>query len=194
MVLVLPSSPGPASATPRLLTARNELRPAFGGGALRLNRKGSRYAFDFVMPPMTYTDALAWTDLLTEDQLVAMAVPQPGLTIAAEGSPRVNGAGQAGTSLNVDGATSTYPLPKGRFLSIITSGERHLYQTASAVTFSSGAATLSLRTMLRRVPGDNDVVELQAPMIEGYPTLSDDAFAVGADKLVSLKFSIEERR
>lgn len=193
-VLTLPSSPQPRSITPRLITARNELTPAFGGTVQRLNRKGSRYALAVEMPPMKYTDALAWDDLMAETDTVLMDVPQPGLVIGSPGAPLVNGAGQSGSSLILDGLTGGYVIRKGQWLSVVISGRRFLYRAASAATASGGGAvTVPLRTMLRSLPPDNAVVEIAVPKIEGFPRMADDALAVGIEHLVSLSFTIEER-
>ena len=193
-VLTLPSSPQPRSVTPRLITARNELTPAFGGTVQRLNRKGSRYALAVELPPMKYVDALAWDDLMAEVDTVLMTVPQPGLVIGSPGTPLVNGAGQSGSSLTLDGLTGGYVIRKGQWLSVVISGRRFLHRAASAATASGGGTvTVALRTMLRSPPPDNAVVEIAAPMIEGFARMADDALAVGIEHLVSLSFTIEER-
>ena len=193
-VLTLPSSPSPRSVTPRLITARNELTPAFGGTVQRLNRKGSRYALDVEMPPMLYSDALAWDDLLSETDTVVMTVPQSDLDIGAPGSPLVNGGGQAGNALSLKGLTPGYVVRKGQWLSVIAVTRRYLYRSSATITANgSGQATVGLRTMLRYPPADNAVVEIAAPKIEGFARVSDDAFMVGIERLVSLKFTIEER-
>lgn len=193
-VLTLPTTPSPRSVTPRLISARNELTPAFGGGIQRLNRKGSRYALDVEMPPMRYVDAMDWVDVLSETDTVLMAVPQPSFDVGVPGSPLVNGAGQFGSSLTLDGLTPSYPIAKGQWLSVITNGRRYLYQcTAQVIANASGQMTVPLRTMLRFPPADNAVVEIAEPKIEGFARVAEDAFMVGIERLVSLKFTIEER-
>ena len=46
MSVTLPTTPAPRSVTPRLVTARAELRSAFGGSTQRISRTGSRWAYD----------------------------------------------------------------------------------------------------------------------------------------------------
>jgi hypothetical protein len=194
MPLTLPTSPAPAALTPRIVTARNELRSAFGGGTQRLARKGTRYAFDVEMPPMRYEDALAWGDIEDETDTVVMLLPQPGVTIGSLGDPRINGANQSGSSLALDGFPSGAVVGKGLWLSVLASSRRWLYRTRAAATAnSSGQITLPLRTLLRAPHPDNAIVNIATPYVEGFATLSDDALSVGADGLVRLKFSIEER-
>lgn len=193
MPLTLPTTHQPVKMPWRLITARNDLTPAFGGVEQRLNRKGSRYAFDIEMPAIRYEDALAWDDINTETDTVVLALPQPGLALGSPGDTRVNGAGQAGSSLIVDGFSGVYTVGKGWWVSVLSNGQRCLYRTAATSVVSGGSATLSLRTMLRKPPADNAVVEIAAPKVEGFATVADDCWDFGADRLVRLKFSIRER-
>lgn len=176
-----------------LISARNTLTPAFGGDEQELLRKGSRYALTFQMPPMRWTTSMDWDDLMTEGDTVLMKVFQPGFDTGAPGDPVVDGGGQAGTSLLLTGLTPTYPVRKGQFLSVVTDGQRFLYRAkAEVVADASGAATVPLRTMLRRSPADGDTVELAEPMIEGFVRDLGE-WAVGVDHLVGLQFTVRER-
>lgn len=191
-VLVLPADPAPANMGIALITAKNVLAPAFGDGEQELLRKGSRYALTFQMPPMRYVTSMDWDDLMAEGDTVVMKVHQPGFDTGAPGTPRVNGAGQSGSALVIDGLTNGYVIHKGQFLSVVTLGRRFLYRAKASVTASGGAATVPLRTMLRFPPGDNDVVEIAQPMIEGF-VRDMDSWEVGVERLVVLKFTVRER-
>lgn len=179
----------------RLISARNPLNPAFGGPTLRLLRKGAKYALDFTMPPMTYVDALAWSDLEAETDTVVMPVPQPGLVIGNPGAPRVNGAGQSGMNLQIDGVTPGYELRKGQLVSVSVDDQWFLYKARAAATATSGGIlTIPLRTMLRRSPADNAVVEIADPKIEGFVTLGNGAGKVSVDHFMhGISGTIEER-
>jgi hypothetical protein len=192
-VLTLPTVPAPRSMGIELVTAKNTLTPAFGGSDQELLRKGTRYALSFEVGPMAYVTSMDWDDLMAEGDTVLMRVYQPGLVIGAPGTPLVNGAGQAGTSLVIDGLTAGYVIRKGQFLSIVTAGQRYLYRArASATANGSGQATVQFRNMLRRPPADNDVVEIAQPMIEGF--VKDMSMgAVGPDGLVTISFTVRER-
>lgn len=193
MPLTLPTSPQPAQIAVGLVSARNDLVPAFGGPTQRLNRKGSRWRAQVTLPPMTYAEALAWTDLRAEADTVVLNVPQPGLEIGSPGTPLVNGAGQLGSSLAIDGLTAGYVVRKGQYLSVVISGQRYLYEATAAVTANgSGQATVAIRPMLRASPPDNAVVEVAQPRIEGF-VKTDVMFSVDAARLVGLTFEIEER-
>lgn len=191
-VLVLPTDPAPANMGIAMITAKNVLAPAFGDGEQELLRKGSRYALTFQMPPMRYVTSMDWDDLMAEGDTVVMKVHQPGFDTGAPGTPRVNGAGQSGSALVIDGLTNGYVIRKGQFLSVITQGRRFLYRAKASVTVSGGGATVPLRTMLRFPPADNDVVEIAQPMIEGFVRDLGE-WAVGVDRLVGLQFTVRER-
>ncbi|WP_313004275.1 hypothetical protein [Brevundimonas sp.] len=192
-VLTLPTDPAPANMPVALVSAKNTLTPAFGGAEQELLRKGTRYALTFSMPPMTYVQSMEWDDLMAEGDTVLMRVFQPGLVIPNPGTPMVKGAGQAGTSLVIDGLPAGYVIRKGQFLSVVSAGQRFLYRAkASATANGSGEATVALRTMLRRPPNDNDVVEIAQPMIEGFVRDLGE-WAVGVERLVGLQFTVRER-
>lgn len=191
-VLTLPTSPAPANMAIAMVSAKNTLTPAFGGAEQELLRKGTRYALTFSMPPMSYIQSMEWDDLMAEGDTVLMRVFQPGLVIPNPGTPLVKGAGQAGTSLMIDGLPDGYVIRKGQFLSVVSAGQRFLYRAKASATSVAGTATVPLRTMLRRPPNDNDVVEVAQPMIEGFVRDLGE-WAVGVDRLVGLQFTVRER-
>lgn len=194
MALSLPIWPAPARMVPRLLTARNDLSPAFGGPTNRFARMGSRYALDVEMPPMKNIDAQDWADIDDEAATCILLIPQPGIDTGAPGSPLVNGGSQAGSSLILNGVTPQYALRKNQWLTIITGGQRFSYRAKSAVVAdAAGNLVVPLRTMLRVSPTNNDVVEIAEPKIEGYVTVTEDAWSVDSAHIVALTFSITER-
>lgn len=193
--LTLPTSPGPVRQVPRLVSARNEFNPAFGGGMAREARLGARYAIDFALPPMKYAEAMEWTDLEAEIDTVRMRIRQPGfVNTSGAGTPLVDGAGQAGNSITLKGLGAGYTIKKGQFLSITTAGQLYLYRSKSEVTANgSGAVSVSLRTVLRWPHADEDPVELVTPSIEGFVNAGDDIFAVDEDKFMAgIRFEVME--
>ncbi len=194
MAIALPNTPFPASMTPRLVTGRAELRPAFGGDLQRLNRVGSRFAIDVTLPVMTYAAAQAWSDINDETDTVTMQIVQPGLNTGSPGTPLVNGAGQSGTTLILDGLTPHYVLRKNQWISVSTGGRLYAYRVKTEVAASAGGAvSVVLTTMLRVSPADNSPVQIAAPRIEGFATVPDDAWATNTAGHVALSFTIEER-
>lgn len=194
MAIALPDYPYPASMTPRLVTGRAELRPAWGGDVQRLNRAGSRHAIDVTMPVMTYGAAQDWSDINDETATVTMQIVQPGLQTGVPGAPLVNGASQSGTTLAIDGFTPHYVLRKNQWISISTGGRLYAYRVKTEVVAdAAGAANVVLTTMLRVSPANNDPVEISAPRIEGFATVQDGAWATNTAGHVALSFTIEER-
>lgn len=191
-ILTLPTDPAPAKMAVAMVSAKNTLTPAFGGAEQELLRKGTRYALTFSMPVMTYVQSMEWDDLMAEGDTVLMRVFQPGLVIPNPGAPLVKGAGQAGTSLVIDGLPNGYVIRKGQFLSVVSAGQRFLYRAKASATSVAGTATVPLRTMLRRPPNENDVVEIAQPMIEGFVRDLGE-WAVSVDRLVGLQFTVRER-
>lgn len=191
-ILILPTDPAPAKMSIAMISAKNELVPAFGGPEQELLRKGTKYALTFLMPPMSYMRSMDWDDLMAEGDTVVMRVHQPGIDTGNPGTPRVNGAGQGGTTLAIDGLAPGYVIRKGQFLSVISGGQRFLYRAKASVTEAGGAALVEVRTMLRRPPNNNDVVELAQPMIEGFVRDLGE-WSVGVDRQVGLQFTVRER-
>lgn len=193
MVQTLPTSPAPREAHARLVTSRNELRSATGTNAQRIGRKGDHYAYDVTMPPMTYAQSLEWIGLRTAVDQVVMPVRQPGLDTGSPGTPLVNGAGQAGTTLIMDGFTPGYMFRKGQYLTHVHVGRRRLYSAAAEATADgSGNLTLILETMLLYPPNDNDQVLVAQPEIEGFASFDDSLWTVDVARTVGLAFTIEE--
>lgn len=195
MPLHLPTYPAPASMAVGMVKAVNDLSPSFSGTDQQIRRKGSRYSLSFTMPSLSYAAALPWmTDLAAEGDTVVLEVAQPGLVLPPAGAPVVSGAGHAGAALPLRGLTANYAIRKGQFLTVITAGQRYLYRAAEAVTADAqGVASVQLQTMLRRPPANGDVVEIDAPTIEGFVRDYADP-EVGVDHQVVLTFTIRERR
>ncbi len=192
--LVLPTYPGPSSMTPRPISSRNEQRPASQGPVNRYMRPGTRWAWDNVMPPMSYVDSLEWDDLLSESDTVVMNILQPGLDTGEPGLPVVDGAGQIGRTLNLKGLTSGYAFRKGQWISLPVSGQLFAYKVRSAVTVEpDGKVALPLLTLLRLPPANNAVVDVAQPRAEGFATVDTASLEVATDGLVRLRWTLEER-
>ena len=192
-MITLPTTPHPAAMLVSPVSNANELRSAFGGSLQRIQRKGTTFKAEFQLPAMRYADALEWVGLKVEGDTVLMGVPQPGVDTGAPGTPLVNGASQAGSSLIIDGLTPQYVVGIGRFISVVTDSRRYLYEVAADVIANgSGEATVTLTTMLRTPPANNDVVEIAEPKIEGYATVT-GGWSVDIARVVGLAFSVEER-
>lgn len=197
MAVTLPTTPGPRSITPRLVSRRRDLEPTFNGPTSRIRRIGSRWAIDFDFPPMTYSDAMEWVAKLTsaEGDTVLIAVPQPGFDTGAPGLPLVNGAGQLGSSLALDAFTPSHVVRAGQWFNLTVSSQRYLYQVAAETVATTGGvmAALPINPMIRRSAGDNTAVDFSAPMIEGFLTGNEGGWTVDVARTVGLSFTVTER-
>jgi len=193
--VTLPTTPGFVAMTPRLITSRTENQPAFGTPDQRYSRMGSRFAFDFEVEPMTTEEAMDWAGIETESETCVVTIPQIEFDTGAPGSPLVDGAGQSGTTLNLKSLTPQYVIRAGQWLNITTSGVIYLYRAAAEVVAdATGVAAVTLTTMLRKPHLNNDVVNLTDPKVEGFVTLSENAWAIkGEDRLIRLTFTIKEQ-
>lgn len=195
MAVLLPATPGPASQTWRLLSWRNDIEPPLGGAASRVDRLGARWEVDVVMPPMSLTSAMVWVARLVKGaaDTVVMPIVQPGFSTGSPGTPRVNGSGQTGKGLNVDGMTNGYTLVEGQLFSVLTNGQRYVYQASADRTVASNAIAAAVEPMIRRSPVDNAVVEIAAPMIEGLLQGRETTWSIDEARTVGLAFTIRER-
>ncbi|MDB5422327.1 MAG: hypothetical protein JWR59_2274 [Brevundimonas sp.] len=192
--LILPTYPGPSSMTPRPITARNELRPAYGGPVTRTNRPGTRWAWDCDWPPMTYVESLEFDDILSETDTIVMDILQPGLDTGSPGAPQVNGAGQLGTTLNLKGVTPGYVFRKGQWLSVAINGQWFAYKSSGAATAAAGGLlAVPLRTMIRLPAANSAVVKIAQPVAEGFVSVDPGSMQIDVDGFVRLKFTLEER-
>ena len=194
MGLTLPSSRY-VTEDVHIVSSRNELRSAVGSNVQRIARKGSRHMGVFACEPMLPDEAREWADIEDEDQTVIAQIEQPGIDVGAPGNDvRVNGAGQAGASLTLDGLTPGYVIRKRQLMNHVSAdGERRLYMAAANVVVNgSGQAIVPLRTMLTAPPADNDVVILNRPTIEGFPVIEEGSWLIDGDGYVYIRFTVEE--
>lgn len=192
--LVLPTRPAPSSITPRPISSRNEQRPASQGPVNRYMRPGTRWAWDITLAPQSYVASLEWDDLLSESDTVIMKIYQPGLDTGAPGAPLIDGANQIGRTLNLKGLAPGYVFRKGQWISFPVLGQLFAYKVRHAIASGpDGKVALPLRTLLRLPPANNAVVDVAQPRAEGFATVDPQSLEVGTDRLVRLRFTLEER-
>ncbi len=179
----------------RLVPDPAESVSSFGTNRQRFVRLGRHWRFDVQLHAMVQAKALEWSVLDADTDTMVWTIPQDGLQAAGDGMPLVDGAGQLGSTLNVDGLTVGYVIKPGAFISIITSSRRYVYQvTAEATASGVGEAALSIQPPLRVTPNNNDTVEIAAPKVEGLARWSGMTRHRRVGNLVrGLSFTIEER-
>jgi len=136
MAILLPSTPAPRAARPRLLDWGADQVPVLGGPMQRIGRIGSRHAIDYDMPPMLFADAMSWAQRLKRGKFerVLMEVPQPDLVIGNPGLTAIHASVSGGSVIGVRGLTSAYPIKEGQFFSVIHGGRRYVHSFNAAAT------------------------------------------------------------
>lgn len=165
---------------------------------LRVDRPGNRYRCAFVLPPLANNGSGRVTvSRLVQGKTEGLRVEFPlcGVDQGSPGAPRVKGAGQAGRHLLIDGCRPGYGVSEGYWLNVVTDGQYYLYNVAEpAVANGSGEMTVKLTPPLREPPADNDVIELQRPMIEGAVLGDDASWEISLAHHVGVEFIIEEAK
>lgn len=151
--------------------AGGDLNGALGGPTIRINRLGDKTGVNVTLSAQgLICGGRTWIGKLhkAKFEAVRLKLPVPS-DIGNPGTPLVNGAGQTGTSLVLDGLTVAYAIKAGMKFSVIVSSRRYLHVVTDDVTANgSGQATVTFAPMLRVSPADNATVEFAQPYIEGY--------------------------
>lgn len=196
MTIALPTSPAPNGAQPLLRDFGGELTPFLGGPEQRINRLGTRYGIRVTMPPMRGVVSRQFVARLLrgKQENVLLEWPLLDFDTGNPGSPKVAGDRSGGTALPTRGLSPGYQVQEGQFLSIIHAGRRYMYMSTGAVTASGGGlAVLSIFPQLRTELDDNDVIELEQPMIEGRVSPGDElSWVMALEHTIGLSFSVME--
>lgn len=196
-MITLPNCPPVRNASMKLLSYATDQTPTLGGPQTRVMRLGDRWAGDFTTYPALYADeGRIYLSRLVRGMTdtVLIGVIEPGMRAQDYGTPQIAVGGASGMSIQVKGLGAGRVVPEGKFLSIVTGGQRFLYQTTAQVSAdANGDATLPIFPMLRRQPAANDVVELSAPKMEGYVQGNEVQWEVTKSKRIGFVFSVQER-
>lgn len=169
--ILLPSKPAVKVDSPIMIDWGGQLTPPNGGAVQTLLRLGTRHAWEITLPPMpTEPTGRIWAAALRQAKLFGALLPwtQDGFRVGAPGAPVVDGAGQAGSVLNLRGFTPRYPVRYGQAFSLIVGGRRYLYFAAADLAVGAdGKLQLPIFPMLRKFPADGDTAEFARPMIQG---------------------------
>lgn len=171
------------------------MEPISGGEATRIDRKGGRWGAGLSFPPLTSDAAAPVVSRLAAAMFgntLRFKFPLNGVDQGSPGSPKVNGAGQSGKSLAIDGLTPGYQFKEGFWLTIYDQNGRgylHNCRTTSTVG-GGGTATISIEPSLRWPFLDNATIELAAPTIEGLVPVGPWQHQVG--KLVQIGLTVRE--
>lgn len=196
-MIELPALPAPNGVAPALLDFSLTIRPATGGPVQKVARPGSRYRIEVTFPPMQPDVARVFVSRLLEAKRTGGLVieyPLLGVSQGSPGSPVVNGAGQAGTSLAVRGLTVGYPFQEGYWISIISAaGQHYLHNVRVPVTANgSGLATLTIEPPLRFPFADGATILVAQPKIEGFIEGGEWSWSIDVARHTGISFVLEE--
>ena len=161
--LDLPTHTGIRSIQLRAVQQQAMTMSAFTYRQQVIAHAGQRWEAEITLPAMKRADAEAWLGWLLSlnGRIGTFLLGDPlGATARGEagGTPRVNGAGQTGSSLTIDGATasrSDYLLP-GDYIQLGSAASSQLYKVTQAVaTDGSGNATVEIWPSLKSSPANN---------------------------------------
>lgn len=166
-----------------------------GGPTIRAARLGDRFSMKFDCRTLSYPQGIQFVSFLNQgySNLLRCYIPQPLLGVGEPGTPVVNGANQAGTSLVIQGCTSEYQVGPGQFFNVITNGVYYTHQIIDIETASGGGQiTVPFIPMLRASPNDGDLIIFDFPMIEGYLQSTSVPWTVDIAGGLNLSFTIKE--
>lgn len=132
--------------------------------------QGERWAADVVLSGMNRANAEEWIGFLLalNGREGYFLLGDPAGTAArgtwAGGSPLVNGAGQTGKTLAVDGLSAGATTKAGDWLQLGSGSSARLHKISQGGTANgSGQLTLDIWPRLRASPADNDAVTIASP-------------------------------
>lgn len=171
MPLSMPASPSFRDCRFRLISNAARFVSPLTRVGQSVARIGDFWSAAITLPPLTRDQARAWTAILAsmagqaESLYVGPPVEQDDL--GALGTPRVNGAAQAGTTLIVDGFPAGKTLAAGIWFSYDTATFRSLHVTTAAFAADgAGAGSLAIAPAIRKSPAEDALIEFIAPSCE----------------------------
>ncbi|MGV7119550.1 hypothetical protein [Sphingopyxis sp. 550A] len=195
-MITLPDAVVPNGIDIALIDFGGILRPPLGGPIQRVNRLGNRFRASVSLPPIPNAElgrVVVSRLIRAKTEGIRLELPLASVDQGSPGNPLINGAGQTGSAITVDGLRPGYGYSEGFWLNIVTGGRFYLYNVAgSGKANGSGQATIPIAPALRKSPADNDAIHLQKPMIEGFVIGDEVAWSISLAHHIGISFEIEE--
>lgn len=194
-VIDLPPWAVPNGASPSFLDFGNVLRPSTGAELLRVDRLGSRYKVRLSFPPFDDpAEGRIIVSRLIRAKRMGLRTEYPLMCPQPLQDAVVDGAGQAGTTINIRGLRGGMVVREGFWLNLVRSDGQHFLHNAAAevIAGADGRAALPLSEMLRRPFGDGDRVKFVRPMIEGLVDGDEQTWSLSIEHHVGIEFTVEE--
>lgn len=181
---------------PRLFSGNQE--GVLGGEDLQTPRMGDRFCADFLTSQLRQ-DAQSrelialLMEATTADALIELRLPNRPKSIGS--GIAIDGAGQAGSVLNLRGAYPRTEFVHGRFFSVVHAGVHRVHMVRGrAVAGADGRVALPIWPMLRFISTDGDVCHFDKPMIEGQLIGFDKGAGFERNRTKPLTFTVQERK
>lgn len=195
-LITLPTKPSPNGMQPFLRDFGGTLTPFLGGPEQLIVRQGTRFGARFSLPPLRTNElGRIYIARLLQGRVNGVLIKWPLLEFSPgdPGTPLINTAVAAGTSISIKGLTAGYTIKEGQYFSIISGGRRYLHMATADVTAVGGVATVNIFPMLRKALSVNDVVELAQPMLQGLVSPGDElAWEIASNRFMNIQFTISE--
>lgn len=167
--MTVPVFPSPAirSVGRTLRRSAALIESTFSGDTFVQDWRGAWWEYEIEIAPRAEDDARVLSAFFTAlgGPVGTFLLTDPAISNPTGlGIPRVNGAGQTGSSLVTDGWTGS-GLRAGDFFSLGTDAATRLYQVTADAVPSGGAATLQFAPALRSSPADDALLNVVAPQV-----------------------------
>jgi len=193
-MITFPSSPRPRSMTWRLVQPSQVNISEWTGARQVLASGRGWWECQLELPPIVGTsDARPWRSFvalsLGSTQTFQIHVDTAAQSAVVGFTARVNGGGQAGSSLVTDGwPLSSTVLQAGAFLTI---GDQLVQLTGDVTSNGSGQATVSFTPAIRVSPADNAVIEYLNPYCLMY-LVEEPSVNIAPGRVHTLSFNLRE--
>lgn len=154
-----------------------------------------RWSAQVEIPPRNQVEGSLWRAFFAslKGRVHQFPIKAEAFQQTAIANPLVNGAGQVGSSLNIDGLTNTagtkFLLP-GAFATVsLPSGGKQLLMLTNVTNTTAGASTISFEPQLRESPADNALLEVQNPY--ALVSLTKDYFEFSRDLMLNHKLPLD---
>lgn len=194
MAIQMPDCPLPNESTPFLRDFGGVLTPFLGGPEQRINRIGTRFGVRFLMPEMDGEEARAYVAKLLRGRFDRVIMPWPQTVYGQgdPGSPKLNANVTGGSAIPIKDLDAGYTIREGQFFSIVHAGRRYIHMATGPLT---GPGALGIFPPLRTALSTNDVVEIEAPMIEGMVSPGDEiSWNNAIDLTTAIPFTVVESK